>query len=236
MKILKMFDGFFGTRSVSKEFEKVGFEVHGIEMDSQFRVDDPNMIIGDILKWDYKSLYEEGSFDVVWMSPPCTGFSVASIGTHWLPGYVPKTDTARMGIKLLEKAIEISKYLCKPDGYIYMENPRGMMRKMPQVQHLKKATVTYCQYGDFRMKPTDIFHSRMPRDMPILCCKNGDPCHESAPRGSRKGTQGLKNKKERARLPEDFCVILAESTLAEIEGRDYRSDIKNPQPGLKEFF
>ena len=36
-------------------------------------------------------------------------------------------------------------------------------------------------------------------------CKNGMPCHESAPRGSQTGTQGLKNDFERSKVPEQLC-------------------------------
>jgi hypothetical protein len=38
-------------------------------------------------------------------------------------------------------------------------------------------------------------------------CKNGNPdCHhERAPRGSRTGTQGLKNAYERGILPTELC-------------------------------
>ena len=50
------------------------------------------------------------------------------------------------------------------------------------------------------MKPTDIWTNDfdwIPRPM----CKNGDKCHESAPRGSKTGTQGLKNAKDRGIIP-----------------------------------
>ena len=36
-------------------------------------------------------------------------------------------------------------------------------------------------------------------------CKNGDPCHEKAPRGSRTGTQGLNGSKERSVIPLELC-------------------------------
>ena len=65
---------------------------------------------------------------------------------------------------------------------------------------LHRNTVTYCQYGDDRMKPTDIwtnFKEWIPKDM----CKNGNPCHISAPRGSKTGTQGLKGAIERGVIP-----------------------------------
>ncbi len=35
-----------------------------------------------------------------------------------------------------------------PNLIWYIENPRGMMRKMPCMQNLIRHTVTYCQYGD----------------------------------------------------------------------------------------
>lgn len=61
-----------------------------------------------------------------------------------------------------------------------------------------------CQYGDARMKPTDLWCNHPnPKFKPP--CKNGDPCHVSAPRGSRTGTQGLKNAIERARIPQELC-------------------------------
>lgn len=36
-------------------------------------------------------------------------------------------------------------------------------------------------------------------------CKNGDPCHERAPRGSRHGLQGIKGADNRAVYPKELC-------------------------------
>lgn len=78
------------------------------------------------------------------------------------------------------------------------------MRKMDCMQDLPCHTVTYCQYGDTRMKPTDIWTNHPnPQFKPI--CKNGDSCHVSAPRGSRTGTQGLKDARERSVIPPLLC-------------------------------
>ena len=82
------------------------------------------------------------------------------------------------------------------------------------MQHLPiRNTVTYCQYGDERMKPTDIWTNNdlwIPRPM----CKNGDSCHVAAPRGSKTGTQGRKGAFERSRIPEDLCFeVLTASKL-----------------------
>lgn len=54
------------------------------------------------------------------------------------------------------------------------------------------------------MKPTDIWTNH-PNPQFKPACKNGDSCHEKAPRGSRTGTQGLKGSKERAIIPEQLC-------------------------------
>ena len=72
------------------------------------------------------------------------------------------------------------------------------------VQDIPRYTVTYCQYGDTRMKPTDIFTNHPnPNFKPP--CKKGDSCHVSAPRGSKTGTQGLKNAIERSKIPQKLC-------------------------------
>lgn len=72
------------------------------------------------------------------------------------------------------------------------------------MRDLPRYTVTYCQYGDTRMKPTDIWTNHPdPQFKPA--CSNGDPCHERAPRGSMTGTQGLKDHKHRSVIPEELC-------------------------------
>lgn len=70
---------------------------------------------------------------------------------------------------------------------------------------LDNGIVTHnCRYGDKRMKPTDLWTNH-PNPQFLPPCHNGDPCHESAPRGSRTGTQGLKNAMERSRIPDKLC-------------------------------
>lgn len=73
----------------------------------------------------------------------------------------------------------------------------------------QRITVTYCQYGDTRMKPTDIWTNHPdPKFKPM--CHKGDPCHVSAPRGSKTGTQGLKGSKERSVIPALLCKHIVE--------------------------
>jgi hypothetical protein len=194
MRVLELFAG---SRSIGKAAEKLGMEVFSSDINA-FK--DINYVV-DILEFDYSRVPFHP--DVIWMSPPCTGFSVAAIGRNWEKGtQMPKTDTARLGLKLVEKCIGIINYY--QPTYWFMENPRGMLRKLPVVTGLKRHTVTYCQYGDLRMKPTDIW-TNSDKWTPKPPCNNGDTCHVAAPRGSRTGTQGLKGAYERSMIPEDLC-------------------------------
>lgn len=195
MKVLELFAG---TKSFSKVAAIGGATVFTTDNDEQFDVD----YIVDILDFDYTKLPFKPN--VIWASPPCEGFSVASIGHHWNHDNTPKTEKAEQSLLLVEKTLEVIKKL-KPDYYI-IENPRGKLRKLDLLKHLPRHTVTYCQYGDTRMKPTDIWTNIpwSPRPM----CKNGQPCHISAPRGSATGTQGIKTYRDRSRVPKELCQEL----------------------------
>ena len=59
------------------------------------------------------------------------------------------------------------------------------------------------------MKPTDIW-TNYPDPNFKKPCKNGDKCHEPAPRGSATGTQGIKGARERAVIPEQLCDYIVE--------------------------
>jgi len=137
-----------------------------------------------------------------WGSPPCQGFSVASISTHWrmIDGWpVPITEKAEHSIELVKHFLYLVEIVKPVHGWL-MENPRGMLRKQSFMQRYTRRTITYCQYGETRMKPTDIW-GVLPGWYPRPACKNGDPCHERAPRGSRTGTQGIKGAASRAVVP-----------------------------------
>jgi len=204
MNVLELFAG---SRSIGIQAEKLGMNVFSSDINDFKGI---NYVV-NILEFDVNKVPFEP--DIIWASPPCTCFSVASIGHHWTGGkgaYIPKTDGAKLGLELVKKTIEIIEYF-KPTFW-FMENPRGILRKLPVVQGLRKNTVTYCQYGDERMKPTDIWTNSIlwePRPM----CKNGDPCHVSAPRGSRTGTQGRSNAYERSKIPSELCYEILKSCI-----------------------
>ena len=198
-----VFDFFSGTGSSTQAFRDAGDEVYTFELDTFFKATE-NVDVLNLTPEYLLATY--GQPDFIWASPPCTAFSVASIGKHWKQGGddpQPKTEEARFNQKLVEHA----RYICetlKPKYGFLIENPRGMLRKLSPVKGLNRYTVTYCQYGDTRMKPTDLF-GYVPGWTPKPACKNGDTCHVAAPRGSRTGTQGLNGAKKRSEVPYDLA-------------------------------
>ena len=161
--------------------------------------------IGNISAEDI--LREFGRPDVIWASPDCTTYSIAAISHHRRQNAIthnldPISEYAKFCDTVNQHMLSLIKKL---DPLVYfIENPRGGLRKMSWMANLPRYTVTYCQYGDTRMKPTDIWTNHPdPKFKPM--CHNGDPCHTPAPRGSKTGTQGLKGSKERARIPSLLC-------------------------------
>lgn len=197
---MKILDLFSGTQSIASVFRERGWETFTLDFNLEFTNTDWQV---DILQVTAQDILERfGKPDVIWASPPCTTFSVASIGRHWNKNHTPKTPEAEIGLQILFKTVELIKEL--QPKYFFIENPRGKMRKMPIMEQFNRHTVTYCQYGDTRMKPTDLWTNHPnPNFKPI--CKNGYPCHVAAPRGSKTGTQGLKGSVERSKLPRKLC-------------------------------
>jgi site-specific DNA-cytosine methylase len=158
-------------------------------------------------------LKEFGRPDIIWASPDCTTFSIAAISHHRkrdpITGNLdPVSEYAKFCDKVDKNVLQLIREL-KPK-YYFIENPRGGMRKMIWMRELPRYTVTYCQYesdkpaSERRMKPTDIWtNHENPQFKPM--CKNGDSCHARAPRGSKTGTQGLKNSMERSVIPRELC-------------------------------
>ena len=189
-----VYDFYSGTGSSTQAFKDAGHTVIKIELDEYFEADERDILTltADILISKY------GQPHFIWASPPCTSFSVASIGHHWTEDKKPKTTQALESLELVEFTLNLIKAL-KPAAWL-MENPRGMLRKQEIMKGLTHRQITYCAYGDTRMKPTDLWGD-VPNWIARSACKNGDSCHEAAPRGSRTGTQGLKGAKTRSMVP-----------------------------------
>lgn len=208
MKILELFAG---TRSIGKAFEERGHEVFSIEWDKSFDNIDLYEDISKITSEQILDLF--GHPDVIWASPDCTTFSVAAISHHRRKNPItnnldPISDYAKFCDFTDQNVIKLIKEL--NPKYYFIENPRGAMRKMSWMQGIPRYTVTYCQYTpdlpieQRRMKPTDIWTNH-PNPQFLPPCHNGDPCHVSAPRGAKTGTQGIKGAKDRSRIPPMLC-------------------------------
>lgn len=204
---MKTIELFAGTKSFSKVADELGYDTFTTDYEL---IDGQNIVadIHDLTKTDFPY-----TPDVLWASPPCEGFSVASIGANWTGGhraYIPKSDTARRSIDLVKQCLRIIDEV-KPK-YYFIENPRGVLKKLDLLKHVPYMhTVWYCKYGDTRAKPTNIW-TNAPWFKPRLVCKNyrynkdgsiqDQHCHhESARRGAKTGTQGIDGYKNRSRIP-----------------------------------
>lgn len=193
MKILDLFAG-KGGELRREHIEKRGHEYITLDYLPELGC----TITADIFDMSFANL---GYFDFVWASPPCEAFSIMAADHHWNGEkrlYVPKSDEAKLSIRLVKHTIQIIRDM-KPKAWL-IENPRGLLRKMPFMQGLPRVTVTYCQYGDTNMKPTDLW-GVVPGWSPRLMCKNGRKCHEPAPRSSQGGLRAKIGAAERAVVP-----------------------------------
>jgi len=195
MKILELFAG---ARCIGRAAEKLGHEVFSVDWMAYEGVDlqmDISNLTLDMLPWIPDHIH--ASFD-------CTTYTIAAI-SHHRKGTEAKSDYAKQCDKTNQHVID----LIKQSGATYsFENPRGMLRKMPFMQEFTRYTVWYCQYGDDRAKPTDIWTNLNWTPKPV--CHNGNiNCHhQPAPRGSATGTQGRKNSHHRSMMPEQLCLEL----------------------------
>jgi hypothetical protein len=194
-----MLELFSGSGNMAAAFKAAGWQTCTVDLhkDADIQADvrsiDPAMILDHL----------GGYPDVIWASPPCTQFSIASVGHHW-KGHKPPKD----GTELLAHTLRLIMQL--QPRYYFVENPRGMMRKLKIMEHLPRRTLTFCQYGDNAQKPTDVWTNH--RLFYPKMCKRGADCHDRSPRGWKKGgTQGKKDAASRGALPPEFCRIVAES-------------------------
>ena len=213
----KLLELFAGSRSVGKEAEKQGFKVFSVDWTAYENID-LSIDIGLLKKEDIPFVP-----DVVWASPDCTTYSIAACGTHRNKDRSAKSEYAIKCDTVNEHWIGLIKewLLVNPNLIFFIENPRGILRHVDFMQEFTRHTVWYCQYGDNRAKPTDIWTNSKtwtPRPM----CRNykydkegniiNKHCHhESARRGATTGTQGKKGSYERSKIPQQLCEEIIKS-------------------------
>lgn len=206
MKPPRLLELFCGTKSMAAAFEKRGCDVITLDNNQIFNPD----ICADILTWNRAMLPVSWRPDFVWASPPCTGFSNAAGGKYWIrrDGYwVAKLPEGGYYLELIYRILAIIKEL-KP-RYWFIENPVSLLRNLPVLWGYPRATITYCQYGENRRKPTDIWNN-CAAWLPRPPCKPGSPCHERVPHETHSsGVMRQSNSRERSKLPLELCEEIA---------------------------
>lgn len=244
-------DLFCGIHGAGRGFLAHGFKVVGIEKNAKLseQILEPYEAVHyldlfDVTERDIKDLIaEHGPCLAVWASPPCTGFSVASCSHHWNPPAPdgtrePKTDFARLSVDLVNHTLQVIEWTEAP--WFWIENPRGILRKLGILDHLQHTTINYCVYGEDRQKPTDLWGrwpaSWTPRP-PCGARSNNvetvvidgiewvphadDPKgHVVARRGMSTGTQGIKGNAARS--------VVAFELTHEIAGALLNADAHDP--------
>lgn len=208
---LRVLDLFAGLGGLSNGFRSRGHEVLTLDYEARFGCDltmdirefakDPQRYLNEAaLKRGFIKPGENWLPDIILGGPPCEAFTVMTIGRNWHPPptHRPKTDKARLGLELVQAFLEVVKWANEaraavglPPVWWWMENPRAKLRALPIMKGHRRITVTYCQYGAKWQKPTDLWGRWPPSWKPKPKCRPKEPCHESAPRGSRKGIQGV---------------------------------------------
>ena len=169
---------FCGTKSFSKVAWALGHRTLTVDIDPGHQPD----IQADIGTLDPRVL-PPGPV-ILWASPPCEAFSVAAIGRNWNLDGSPKHQRAVVAQALVGKTVDIV-WECAPEWW-FIENPRGMLRKLRwfeekiRVMGGIRRTVGYCQYGDMRQKPTDIWTNAYWWHPRALCAPRAG-CHEGRP-------------------------------------------------------
>lgn len=192
---MRVLDLCSGTGSATQAFKDRGHEVETLD------------IIGNhTYVMDVRDFVISKKYDFIHASPPCTCFSVGSIGTHWKNG-VPDKD-ALESMEILRACLDI----CKTSLYT-LENPDAMIKRVPFMLNEPHTILTYCQYGDTAQKRTILYNNI---GFVGKRCKNGDTCHVSAPRGSKTpgSTQGKKDINERYKVPYGLSLAICKTIEA----------------------
>lgn len=195
---------------MSNAFRARGHECFTVDWNEKF----PSSLHIDIEQLTADTILREfGHPDVVWIGTDCTSYSIAAISHHRRKNpetgnLDPVSDYAKKCDRMNQHVIELVKQLSPK--FWFIENPRAGLRKMSWMKDLPRYTISYCKYetdkpaSERRMKPTDIWTNHPnPQFKPM--CHNGNPDHASAPRGSKTGTQGMKNAEERSTYPKLLC-------------------------------
>jgi site-specific DNA-cytosine methylase len=156
----RLLELFCGTKSVGKVFDEKGYDVVSLDYNPKFEATHTV----DILTWDYKQ-YSQDYFNVIWASPDCTTWSLATGGKYRTKSNIwGKNEKATLGNNMILRLIEILKYF-KCESW-FIENPRGLLQHFPPwIDYMKevngnKGLVYYGNYNWGFPKPTNIWSNK----------------------------------------------------------------------------
>lgn len=211
---LKVLDLCSGLGGFSQAFKDIHHEVITVDVEPRFNP----TICKDVMELQPKDFSQYGQFDVILASPPCNCFSIASVYRHWdKTTKKPKDEQTKQAIRLVGHVLWLIINL-NPRFWV-LENPRGMLRNVlgkPQIttffaswQDWEERQDSLKAFHDVRkpsFKATDlwgVFPEGIKWQKPKDWVK--------APRGSKVGTQGIKDKDLRAKIPYglSFAICIA---------------------------
>ena len=108
--VKRLLELFCGTKSVGNVFKQDGYDVVSLDYNAEFDATHT----ADILTWDYTQ-YAPDYFDVIWASPDCTTWSIATGGKYRTKAEIygiknKRYEKSVVGNKMVNRVIEILKY------------------------------------------------------------------------------------------------------------------------------
>lgn len=213
----RLLELFCGTKSVGKVFENEGYEVISLDYNAKFNATHTE----DILTWDYTK-YPSDYFNVIWASPDCTTFSLATGGKYRTKENIyglnnQYQEKATLGNNMVLRVIEILKYF-KCDAW-FIENPKALMQYFPPlIEFIKevnanKCLVYYANYDNWGFpKPTHIWSNLTLWDnetMPIMNPDTYDIVKRNCDGRLKKYYKAFKtNHENRSKIPPSLILRL----------------------------
>ena len=204
---------FCGTKSVGKVFENAGYEVISLDFNPKFNATHTE----DILTWNYKQ-YPSNYFNVIWASPDCTTWSLATGGKYRIKSEIygknnQYQDKAIIGNNMVLKVIEIIKYF-QPQSW-FIENPRGLLKWFPPLNEFiteigaNMNLVYYANYNNWGFPKATNIWSNLPlwknETMPEMPEDSYDLKYHTYNKRNKKYYKAFKrNAEERSKIPTDL--------------------------------
>jgi hypothetical protein len=166
------------------------------------------------------------------------------------PRIEPKNDEARYYSDMVAHTMKLIRGLA-PKFWV-MENPSGMMKRLPILTddpEVERREISYCRYGMTYMKPTtlwggfppslklhEVCKTRKSKKYPLagqevidpdsgwtyITDEHGEPCHEKAERGARTGIQRITSYAEKSLVPRDLSYAVLEAAEHDLKQKTRR--------------